>query len=71
MGNKIKDLDEIKFGGQIFKVELNGGTKNEVFDIHLQNDNMSICMKDYEFSEFVATLMVARRRMERFKKKYE
>lgn len=71
MGNKIKDLDEIKFGSQVFKVELNGGTKNEVFDIHLQNDDMSICLKDYEFSEFVATLMVARRRMERFKKKYE
>lgn len=71
MGNKIKDLANIEMGGQRYCVELNGGTKKEKFDIHIQNKNISICMKDYEYSELVAALLVAQKRMERFKKKYE
>ena len=71
MGNKIKDLGPIKIGGKEYFVELNGGTKKEKFDIHIQNDKINICMKDYEYSQFVTTLFVAKKRLERFKKKYE
>ena len=71
MGNKIKDLDTIEMGGQKYCVELNGGTKKENFDIHIQNDKINICMKDYEYSQLVTALFVAKKRMERFKKKYE
>ena len=71
MGNKIKDLASIKMGGQNYCVELNGGTKKEKFDIHIQNDKINICMKDYEYSQLVTALFVAKKRMERFKKKYE
>ena len=35
--NKIKDLATIEMGGQKYCVELNGGTKKENFDIHIQN----------------------------------
>lgn len=71
MGNKIKDLATIEIGGQKYCVELNGGTKKEKFDIHIQNDKINICMKDYEYSQLVTALFVAEKRMERFKKKYE
>lgn len=71
MGNKIKDLATIEMGGQKYCVELNGGTKKENFDIHIQNEKINICMKDYEYSQFVTALLVAQKRMERFKKKYE
>lgn len=71
MGNKIKDLATIEMSGQKYSVELNGGTKKEKFDIHIQNDKINICMKDYEYSQLVTALFVAKKRMERFKKKYE
>ena len=65
MGNKIKDLATIEMGGQKYCVELNGGTKKENFDIHIQNDKINICMKDYEYSQLVTALFVAQKRMER------
>lgn len=71
MGNKIKDLASIEFGGTKFDVELNGGTKSENYDIHIQNENMSICLKDYEFAQFVTSILVANKRMKRFKSKNE
>ena len=71
MGNKIKDLAVIEMGGQKYSIELNGGTKKEKFDIHIQNEKINICMKDYEYSQFVTALFVAKKRMERFKRKYE
>lgn len=71
MGNKIKNLAEFDMGNQSYAIELNGGTKKENFDIHIQNEHINICFKDYEFSQFVASILVAERRMERFKKKYE
>ena len=67
MGNKIKNLTSIELGGIRFDVELNGGTKSEKYDIHIQNTNMSICLKDYEFSKFTTTILVANKRMKRFK----
>jgi hypothetical protein len=71
MGNKIKELSEIEMGNQKYIVELNGGTKKEKFDIHIQNKKVNICLKDYEFAQFVTSILVANRRMERFKKRYE
>lgn len=71
MGNKIKDLATVEIGGQKYSVELNGGTKKEKFDIHIQNDKINICLKDFEYSQLVTALCVAQKRMERFKKKYE
>ncbi len=67
MGNKIKNLASVELGGVRFDVELNGGTKSENYDIHIQNENMSICLKDYEFSKFVTSILVANKRMKRFK----
>ena len=71
VGNKICDLAEIELGNSVYKVELNGGTKKEKYDIHLQNEQINICMKDFEFSQFVTALVVANRRMKRFKKIHE
>ena len=71
MGNKIKNLANIELGGMLFNVELNGGTKSENYDIHIQNSNMSICLKDYEFSRFVTAILVANKRMKRFKENNE
>ncbi len=71
MGNKIKDLSEVEIGGQKYKVELNGGTKQEKYDIHLQNNQLNICLKDFEFSQFATALLVANRRMKRFKEQNE
>lgn len=71
MGKKICDLAKIEVGGKEYTVELNGGTKKEKYDIHLQNEQINICMKDFEFSQFVTTLLVANRRMKRFKEENE
>lgn len=71
MGNKIKDLAEVEIGGSKYKIELNGGTKNENFDIHIQNEKISICLKDYEFAQFATAVLVANKRMKRFKGRYE
>ncbi len=71
MGNKISELSEITIGNQNYVVELNGGTKKEKFDIHIQNETINICLKDYEFAQFATSILVAYRRMERFKKQYE
>ena len=71
MGNKIKELNEIEIGNQKYIIELNGGTKTELYDIHIQNDMINICFKDYEFSQFATEIFLANKRMERFKKRYE
>ena len=71
MGNKIKDLAEVEIGGSKYKIELNGGTKNENFDIHIQNEKISICLKDYEFAQFASAVLVANKRIKRFKGRYE
>lgn len=71
MGNKFKDLAYIEIGGVKYNVELNGGTKGENYDIHIQNQTTSICLKDYEFSQFVTSILVANKRMKRFKEKNE
>lgn len=71
MGNRIENLTEIEMGNQSYNVELNGGNKQEKFDIHIQNEQINICLKDYEFAQFVTAILVAERRMERFKNKYE
>lgn len=71
MGNKICDLATITIGGQQYQVELNGGTKKEKYDIHLQNKQINICLKDFEFSQFVTSLLVANKKMKRFKKENE
>lgn len=71
MGNKIRDLTEIKMNGQKYSIELNGGTKKENYDIHIQNENINICMKDFEFAPFATAVLVANKKMKRFKKKYE
>ncbi len=71
MGNRIKTLAEIEMGGKKFDVELNGGTKKEKFDIHIQNKEINICMKDYEYAQFVTSVLVANKRMKRFKKENE
>jgi hypothetical protein len=71
MGNKIKELNEIEIGNQKYIIELNGGTKTELYDIHIQNDMINICFKDYEFSQFATAIFLANKRMERFKKRYE
>lgn len=71
MGNKLEDLCEIEMNNQKYTVELNGGTKKEKFDIHIQNESINICLKDYDFSKFTTAVLVANKRMERFKRKYE
>ena len=71
MGNKIKELNEIEIGNQKYIIELNGGTKTELYDIHIQNNMINICFKDYEFSQFATAIFLANKRMERFKKRYE
>lgn len=71
MGNKIKNIDQIKMNGHVYNIELNGGTKKEKYDIHIQNKDINICMKDFEFASFATAILVANKRMKRFKKKYE
>lgn len=71
MGNKIRELAEIEMGNKKYTIELNGGTKEELYDIHIQNENINICLKDYEFSQFAIAILLANKRMERFKKNYE
>ena len=71
MGNKIKELNEIEIGNQKYIIELNGGTKTELYDIHIQNAMINICFKDYEFSQFATAIFLANKRMKRFKKRYE
>ncbi len=71
MGNRIRELSEIEMGGQKYSIELNGGTKKEKFDIHIQNNNINICFKDFEFAQFATAVLVANKKMKRFKEKYE
>ena len=63
MGNKIRELAEIEMGDKKYSIELNGGTKEELYDIHIQNENINICLKDYEFSQFAIEILLANKIM--------
>ena len=72
MGSKLSTLGTIKLGGILFDVELNEPTKNEKFDIHIQNERLKLFFKDKEFSAFAACFIAAKKRFDILKgKTYE
>ena len=52
MGNKIRELAEIEMGDKKYSIELNGGTKEELYDIHIQNENINIKLDPEEHVEY-------------------
>lgn len=69
MGNKISTLTALKLGGISFDVELNEPTKNEKFDIHIQNERLKLFFKDKEFCKFAACFIAAQKRFDVLKGK--
>ena len=69
MGNKISTLGRIKIGENIFDVELNEGTKDEKFDIHIQNEQVKFFFKDKEFARFAVCFIAAKKRFDVLKGK--
>ena len=62
MGVKVSSLGTIRIGKSVFDVELNEGTKQEKYDIHIQNEAIKLYFKDAEFSRFAACFIAARKR---------
>ncbi len=67
MGDKIKTIDTILIKDNIFEIELNAPTKNQLYDIHIQNDFLRLCYKDQDFCQFVACILLAREKFKKFK----
>lgn len=67
MGEKIIDLDTIIIGEVKFNIELNEGTKNSKYNIHIQNDRINLAYKDFNFIKLAACFIVAKKRLELFK----
>ena len=64
MGTFIRNLRKIYINNIEYTIELIDGNKNERFDVHIQNNNIKLHFKDYEFSAFVACFMAARKRFD-------
>lgn len=59
MGEKICTLGCIRIGSHTLELELNHGTRQEPYMIHLQNQLVNICLKDKEFIQAVASVLIA------------
>ncbi|MGL6114976.1 MAG: hypothetical protein ACRC1R_08030 [Cetobacterium sp.] len=67
MGEKIRDLEKIFIGNSEFNIELNEGTKEEKYNIHIQNERVNLSFKDFNFIRFASCFLVAKKRLEIFK----
>lgn len=67
MGDKIKILNTISINDNVFEIELNAPTKNQIYDIHIQNNFLKLCYKDQDFCQFVVCVLLARERFKKFK----
>ena len=67
MGERIKNLGVIKLGSNSFVLEMNEGTKDDLFEIHIQNHKVKFSLKDKEFIKLVACFAIAEKRFKKFK----
>lgn len=67
MGEKISDLEKITIGYMDFNIELNEGTKNEKYNIHIQSDRVNLAYKDFDFIQLAACFLTAKKRLGIFK----
>ena len=67
MGESIKDVGSFSLGKEEFHIELNFGTKQEKYNIHIQNSNLKLCFKDYDFVKFAEACLIAEKRLEFYK----
>lgn len=68
MGEKIKDLAEVRIGDTKFRIELNAPYhQNGKYDIHLQCDKGRIGLSDREFLQLATCFMVAKKQLLRYK----
>ncbi|MGL5571538.1 hypothetical protein [Cetobacterium sp.] len=67
MGEKILDLDKITIGNTELNIELNEGTKNEKYNIHIQNERINLSYKDFNFIKLASCFIVAKKRLKIFK----
>ncbi len=67
MGERIKDVGSFSLGYEKFTIELNSGTKQEKYNIHIQNSNLKLCFKDYDFIKFAETCLIAEKRLDFYK----
>ena len=68
MGERIKDLSEIKSGSTKFQVELNAAYyRNGKYDIHIQCDKGRIGLSDREFLQLATCFMAAKKQLEHYK----
>lgn len=70
MGEKIKDIKEIKLGDQTLLMEMNKGThRGRMYDIHIQNDKFRLNVTEGDFCKIVLSILYARDNLASYKEK--
>ncbi len=60
MGEKIKDIGELRLGDAEFAVELNHGyTSKNKYSIHIQNEKMRLALNDDDFLKLCGLILRA------------
>ena len=68
MGERIKDLEEIKIGDKKIVIELNSSYyKSENYEVHLQCDKGRIGLTDKEFLKLATCFMLAKKQFLNYK----
>jgi hypothetical protein len=62
MGEKIKDIGELRFGKNIFTVELNNPNAPEK-EIHIQNESLRLSLGERAFYKIGANILLARKQL--------
>lgn len=72
MGELIRDLNSIRIGKAILKVELNKGTrKNGKFDVHIQDDKLRLNISEYDFCKIAADIVYSNAKLRHYKNNHE
>lgn len=70
MGEIIRILDTVEFGGSQFNIELNRGTASpDEREIHVQNEKMRLAIPEHEFLQMAAAILLAKRQLDIIKGK--
>ncbi len=68
MGEKIRDLAEIRMGGADLMIELNHSvSQNYKYDIHVQNEKFRMEFTDKDFLQIASNILLAKRNFENLK----
>ena len=64
MGEKIRDLGNVKIGSSEFVIELNHSASGSKYrDIHIQNDKFRLEIPENEFLQMAACVMLAKKQL--------